>query len=135
MNELEQSSQTPSTKRVTRRSSMESKAVAVTPRRSVRRASIEANNKLDEQLARPKRRASCSSTLGHEATALAATTPKRKRRLTEELSTPTRKSVRLISNTPKAVAQVDESVGDMGVIVEEEDAVQLEGEQQNASNI
>ncbi|XP_017861997.1 PREDICTED: titin isoform X2 [Drosophila arizonae] len=126
VNELAQSSQTPLTKRVTRRSSMESKPVAVTPRRSVRRASIEASNKLDEQLARPKRRASCSSTLEHEAAALATTTPKRKRRLTEELSTPTRKSVRRISNTPKAVAQVDESVGDMGVIVEEEDAVQLE---------
>ncbi|XP_032584114.1 microtubule-associated protein futsch isoform X3 [Drosophila mojavensis] len=126
VNELAQSSQTPLTKRVTRRSSMESKAVAVTPRRSMRRASIEASNKLDEQLSRPKRRASCSSTLEHEATALATTTPKRKRRLTEELSTSTRKSVRRISNTPKAVAQVDESVGDMGVIVEEEDAVQLE---------
>ncbi|TDG46803.1 hypothetical protein AWZ03_006687 [Drosophila navojoa] len=126
VNELAESSPGPLTKLVTRRSSMEAKAVAVTPRRSVRRASIEASNKLDEQLARPKRRASCSSTLEHEATALATTTPKRKRRLTEELSTPTRKSVRRISTTPKAVAQVDESVGDMGVIVEEEDAAQLE---------
>lgn len=63
------------------------------------------------------RRASCSA-LDSGAQAVAGT-PRRKRRFTEEMGTPTRQSKRLM--TPKRALPVDESIGDMGVIVEEDD--------------
>ncbi|XP_064553759.1 microtubule-associated protein futsch isoform X2 [Drosophila montana] len=112
-------------RRSMRRLSVEQSAVGLTTRRSVRRASMEASNKL-EQCSKPTRRASCTASLENQVNVIAPATPKRKRRLTEELSTPTRKSLRLLIHTPKPAAEVDESVGDMGVIVEEEDALQIE---------
>lgn len=96
----------------------------MTPRRSARRASMEANIKI-EQWTKPTRRASCSSVFENQTGGATLATPKRKRRLTEELSTPTRQSARLC-NTPKRTLQVDDAVGDMGVIIEE-DAGQAEG--------
>ncbi|KAH8310686.1 hypothetical protein KR044_002571 [Drosophila immigrans] len=110
--------QTPIPKRLTRRFSTDQNAEGSTPRRSVRRASMEANNKL-EQCLKPTRRASCSAAVEIQPSAALAT-PKRKRRLTEELSTPTRKSQRLLCTTPKGAVQLDESVGDMGIIIEED---------------
>lgn len=103
----------------------------MTPRRSVRRASIDAQNKL-EQCIKPTRRVSCSAVEERQSNTVVLATPKRKRRLTEELSTPTRKSQRFLCNTPKRAFQVDESVGDMGVIIEEgvvsgKQAIQLKG--------
>ncbi|KRF78890.1 microtubule-associated protein futsch isoform X2 [Drosophila virilis] len=114
-------------RRSMRRLSVEQSAVGLTTRRSVRRASMEASNKL-QQCSKPTRRASCSASLENQVNVMASATPKRKRRLTEELSTPARKSLRLPTHTPKPAAEVDESVGDMGVIVEEEDALQIEDE-------
>lgn len=125
MEQIAPSGKTP--RRSMRRLSVEQSAVGLTTRRSVRRASMEANNKL-QQCSKPTRRASCSASLENHVNVMAPATPKRKRRLTEELSTPTRKSLRFPTHTPKPAAEVDESVGDMGVIVEEEDPQQIEGE-------
>ncbi|XP_034488712.1 titin [Drosophila innubila] len=111
--------ETPIPRRSSRRISITQDAVSLTPRRSVRRASIDAKNKL-EQCIKPTRRASCSAVVESQPNTAVLATPKRKRRLTEELSTPTRKSQRLLCNTPKRALQVDESVGDMGVIIEED---------------
>ncbi|XP_062122696.1 uncharacterized protein LOC133836318 isoform X2 [Drosophila sulfurigaster albostrigata] len=110
--------QTPIPRRSSRRYSTDQNTVGLTPRRSVRRASMEATNML-EQCLKPTRRASCSAAVEIPTTAALAT-PKRKRRLTEELLTPSRKSQRLLCTTPKRAEPVDESVGDMGVIIEED---------------
>ncbi|KAH8417281.1 hypothetical protein KR222_007876 [Zaprionus bogoriensis] len=106
-------------RRSSRRFSTEQTATSLTPRRSVRRASVEASHKI-EQWTKPTRRNSCSAAVESQANATTLATPKRKRRLTEELSTPTRKSLRLLCNTPKRTLQVDDAVDDMGVIVEED---------------
>lgn len=118
------SSETATPRRSLRRLSVDQNAGSMTPRRSARRASMEASIKI-EQWTKPTRRASCSSVVENETDAATLATPKRKRRLTEELSTPTRKSLRLC-NTPMRTLQVDDAVGDMGVIVEE-NAEQAEG--------
>ncbi|XP_060650386.1 microtubule-associated protein futsch isoform X2 [Drosophila nasuta] len=110
--------QTPIPRRSSRRYSTDQNTVGLTPRRSVRRASMEATNKL-EQCLKPTRRASCSAAV-EIPTTTALATPKRKRRLTEELLTPSRKSQRLLCTTPKRAAPIDESVGDMGAIIEED---------------
>lgn len=113
-------------RRSLRRVSVDQNTGSMTPRRSARRASMEANMKI-EQWTKPTRRASCSSVFENKTDAAPLATPKRKRRLTEELSTPTRKSERLC-NTPKRTLHVDDAVGDMGVIVEEDvDGEQAEG--------
>lgn len=72
-----------------------------------------------EQCTKPSRRASCSAVVETKTNAATLATPKRKRRLTEESSTPTRKSQRLC-NTLKTTLHVDDAVGDMGVIIEED---------------
>ncbi|XP_017004532.2 fap1 adhesin [Drosophila takahashii] len=115
MNEQTPNVNTPVLRRSLRRLSVDQKAVATTPRRSTRRSSMEASNKqvLNENNKR-SRRASCSAVESQPDVG----TPQRKRRLTQEMSTPTRQSKRLL-NTPKRELQVDESVGDMGVILEE----------------
>ncbi|KAH8276821.1 hypothetical protein KR026_001383 [Drosophila bipectinata] len=106
--------QTPVTRRSSRRLSVDQRAAVTTPRRSSRRASMEASKKAETDTTKKlKRRASYSAVERHEAT-----TPRRKRRVSEDVSTPTRQSKRLL-NTPKKTLAVDESVGDMGVIVEE----------------
>ncbi|XP_034130930.1 titin isoform X3 [Drosophila guanche] len=102
----------PLPRRSSRRLSADQRIVATTPRRSTRRASVEVNSE-QAGISQRTRRASFSSV---DTQALA--TPTRKRRLTEDMGTPTRKSKRLL-NTPKRANLVDESVGDMGVIVEE----------------
>ncbi|KAM8704397.1 hypothetical protein ACLKA7_008927 [Drosophila subpalustris] len=94
-------------------------AVGFTPRRSLRRSSIEVRKKHEQSL-KPTRRASTSEVVESQRHVSVLVTPTRKRRLTEELPTTSRKSQRLLSNTPKKALPVDESVGDMGVIVEEE---------------
>ncbi|XP_032592832.1 titin isoform X2 [Drosophila grimshawi] len=114
--------QTPTPTRSLRRFSMDQqKTVSLTPRRSARLQSME----LGKQ---PTRRASCSAALESLAESSVLATPKRKRRLTENMSTPTRKSLRLPSHTRKRSAQLDESVGDMGVVVEEMAAEQAEAD-------
>ncbi|XP_070137985.1 fap1 adhesin isoform X2 [Drosophila bipectinata] len=106
--------QTPVTRRSSRRLSVDQRAAVTTPRRSSRRASMEASKKAETDTTKKlKRRASYSAVERHDAT-----TPRRKRRVSEDVSTPTRQSKRLL-NTPKKTLAVDESVGDMGVIVEE----------------
>ncbi|KAH8338937.1 hypothetical protein KR074_005787 [Drosophila pseudoananassae] len=106
--------QTPVTRRSSRRLSVDQRATVTTPRRSSRRASMEATKKAETDTTKKlKRRASYSAVERQEST-----TPRRKRRVSEEVSTPTRHSKRLL-NTPKKPLAVDESVGDMGVIVEE----------------
>lgn len=112
------SSETAKPRRSLRRLSVDQNTGSMTPRRSARRASMEANMKI-EQWTKPTRRASCSSVFENRSDAANVATPKRKRRLTEESSTPTRRSERLC-NTPKRTFQVDDAVGDMGVIVEED---------------
>ncbi|BFF90107.1 titin [Drosophila madeirensis] len=102
----------PLPRRSSRRLSADQRIVAITPRRSTRRASVEVNSE-QAPIRQRTRRASFSSV---DTQALA--TPTRKRRLTEDMGTPTRQSKRLL-NTPKRANLVDESVGDMGVIVEE----------------
>ncbi|XP_043656323.1 titin homolog [Drosophila teissieri] len=105
---------TPVVRRSLRRLSVEQRATATTPRRSTRRSSMEASSKpLPENDNKRSRRASCSAMDSQDVV-----TPRRKRRFTQEMSTPTRQSMRLL-NTPKRTLQVDESVGDMGVILEE----------------
>ncbi|EDW97312.2 titin [Drosophila yakuba] len=105
---------TPVVRRSLRRLSVEQRVTATTPRRSTRRSSMEASSKpLPEIDNKRSRRASCSAMDSQDVV-----TPRRKRRFTQELSTPTRQSMRLL-NTPKRALQVDESVGDMGVILEE----------------
>ncbi|XP_026851169.1 titin isoform X2 [Drosophila persimilis] len=104
--------QTPLPRRSSRRLSADQRTLATTPRRSTRRASVEVNSG-QNVIGQCTRRASCSA-----ADTQALATPTRKRRLTEEMGTPTRQSKRLL-NTPKRTNLVDESVGDMGVIVEE----------------
>ncbi|KAL7728305.1 hypothetical protein ACLKA6_007407 [Drosophila palustris] len=94
-------------------------AVGFTPRRSLRRSSIEVRKKHEQSL-KPTRRASTSAVVESQRHVAVLVTPTRKRRLTEELPTTSRKSQRLLSNTPKKVLPVDESVGDMGVIIEED---------------
>ncbi|XP_030374851.1 titin [Scaptodrosophila lebanonensis] len=96
----------PTPRRSTRRFS-----ATLTPRRSTRRASVDVvvgalnSNK-------PTRRASCSA-------CDLPTTPKRNRRLSDDVqATPTRYSKRLLS-TPKRGAQLDEAIDNMGAIVEE----------------
>ncbi|XP_033245836.1 titin isoform X2 [Drosophila miranda] len=103
---------TPLPRRSSRRISADQRTLATTPRRSTRRASVEVNSD-QNVIGQRTRRASCSA-----ADTQALATPTRKRRLTEEMGTPTRQSKRLL-NTPKRTNLVDESVGDMGVIVEE----------------
>ncbi|XP_033232697.1 titin isoform X2 [Drosophila pseudoobscura] len=103
---------TPLPRRSSRRLSADQRTLATTPRRSTRRASVEVNSD-QNVIGQRTRRASCSA-----ADTQALATPTRKRRLTEEMGTPTRQSKRLL-NTPKRTNLVDESVGDMGVIVEE----------------
>ncbi|EDW85115.1 uncharacterized protein Dwil_GK12783 [Drosophila willistoni] len=105
--------ETPMPRRSSRRFSSEQTAAPMTPRRSVRRASMEASQKLEQ----PKRRASCSAM---ELEIPSVATPKRQRRLSEELLTPKRQSKRLLS-TPKRNLPVDNAVGDMAVIVEAQD--------------
>ncbi|XP_044313262.1 uncharacterized protein LOC108040443 [Drosophila rhopaloa] len=105
---------TPSIRRSLRKLSVDQRAVTTTPRRSSRRSSVDANKKVvSEDNSKRTRRASCSALESQEVS-----TPRRKRRFTQEMSTPTRQSKRLM-NTPKRENQVDESVGDMGVILEE----------------
>ncbi|XP_022213660.2 titin homolog [Drosophila obscura] len=103
---------TPLPRRSSRRLSADQRIVATTPRRSTRRASVEVKCEKDA-ISQRTRRASFSS-----ADTQALATPTRKRRLTEDMGTPTRQSKRLL-NTPKRTNLVDESVGDMGAIVEE----------------
>lgn len=110
--------ETPIPRRSLRRLSIDQNTGSMTPRRSVRRASMDANIKI-EQCTKPSRRASYSAVVESKTNAATLATPKRKRRLTEELSTPTRKSLRLC-NTPKKPMHVDDAVGDMGVILEED---------------
>ncbi|KAH8326380.1 hypothetical protein KR067_006081 [Drosophila pandora] len=113
-NEETPTAQTPVTRRSSRRLSVDQRAVATTPRRSTRRASMEASKKAETDTTKKlKRRASYSAVERQEVT-----TPRRKRRTSEDQSTPTRQSMRLL-NTPKKTLAVDESVGDMGIIVEE----------------
>lgn len=108
------SAETPVARRSLRRHSVEQRAVSTTPRRSTRRSSMEASSKaLPEKDNKRSRRASCSA-----MDSQVAVTPRRKRQFTQEMSTPTRQSLR-IKNTPNRELQVDESVGDMGVILEE----------------
>ncbi|KAH8369454.1 hypothetical protein KR009_011270 [Drosophila setifemur] len=110
---------TPSMQTPIRRSSrclsVDQRAKDKTPRRSLRRASMEAtkNSAKVESTKKPVRRASCSSVGSQEIS-----TPRRKTSLTEAMPAPSRQSSRLI-NTPKRAHKMDESVGDMGVIVEE----------------
>ncbi|KAH8358677.1 hypothetical protein KR093_001700 [Drosophila rubida] len=118
LDEVAPPGRTPMPRRSSQRLSTDQNTMGLTPRRSLRRASIDATKKLEKCL-KPTRRASCSAADEIQTTAVLAT-PKRKRRLTEELSTPTRKSHRLLCVTPKRAVQVDESVGDMGVIIEED---------------
>lgn len=75
---------------------------------------MEASKKAEaENTKKLKRRASYSAVERQDVT-----TPRRKRRPSEDMSTPTRQSMRLL-NTPKKPSGLDESVGDMGIIVEE----------------
>ncbi|KAH8353851.1 hypothetical protein KR084_008938 [Drosophila pseudotakahashii] len=115
MNEQTPNVNTPVLRRSSRRLSVDQKTVATTPRRSTRRSSMEASNKqVFNENNKRSRRASCSAVNSQTDVG----TPQRKRRLTQEMSTPTRQSKRLL-NTPKRELPVDESVGDMGVILEE----------------
>ncbi|XP_016949413.1 titin [Drosophila biarmipes] len=115
MNEQTPNVDTPLLQRSLRRLSVDQRIVATTPRRSTRRSSMEASNKeVPKDNNKRTRRASCSAVESQTDVG----TPRRKRRLTQEMSTPTRQSKRLL-NTPKREFQVDESVGDMGVILEE----------------
>ncbi|XP_037722083.1 uncharacterized protein LOC119555004 isoform X2 [Drosophila subpulchrella] len=115
MNEQTPNVDTPVLRRSLRRLSVDQRTVATTPRRSTRRSSMEAANKeVPKDNIKRSRRASCSAVESQ----CNVDTPRRKRRLTQEMSTPTRQSKRLL-NTPKRELQVDESVGDMGVILEE----------------
>ncbi|XP_017039675.1 microtubule-associated protein futsch [Drosophila ficusphila] len=106
--------ETPVIRRSLRRLSVDQRAVATTPRRSTRKSSVDASRMaLTEVNKKPTRRASCSAVESQDLG-----TPRRKRRFSQEMSTPTRQSKRLM-NTPKRNLPVDESVGDMGVILEE----------------
>ncbi|KAH8291971.1 hypothetical protein KR054_002788 [Drosophila jambulina] len=117
--------ETPMIRRSLRRLSVDQKAgVATTPRRGsiTRRDSVGAINSQAETktdgIKRATRRASCSALVDTQEV---SGTPRRKRRLSEQMCTPTRQSKRLMMNTPKTTVQVDDSIGDMGVIVEEND--------------
>jgi len=115
MNEQTPNVDTPVLRRSLRRLSVDQRTVATTPRRSTRRSSMEAAKKeVPKDNNKRSRRASCSAVERQ----CDVGTPRRKRRLTQEMSTPTRQS-KLLLNTPKREHQVDESVGDMGVILEE----------------
>ncbi|XP_017111170.1 titin [Drosophila elegans] len=115
VNEQTPNVETPVLRRSLRRLSVDQRALTTTPRRSTRRSSVDTNKKTDPQdNIKRTRRASCSAVESQDLG-----TPRRKRRFTQEMSTPTRHSKRLI-NTPKREHQVDESVGDMGVILEED---------------
>ncbi|XP_033166878.1 titin isoform X2 [Drosophila mauritiana] len=113
-NQPSPNAETPVVRRSLRRHSVEQRVASTTPRRSTRRSSMEASSKtLPEKDNKRSRRASCSA-----MDSQGAVTPRRKRRFTQEMSTPTRQSLRIL-NTPKRELQMDESVGDMGVILEE----------------
>ncbi|XP_032579487.1 titin [Drosophila sechellia] len=113
-NQPSPNAETPVVRRSLRRHSVEQRVASTTPRRSTRRSSMEASSKtLPEKDNKRSRRASCSA-----MDSQVAVTPRRKRRFTQEMSTPTRQSLRIL-NTPKRELQMDESVGDMGVILEE----------------
>ncbi|KQS39102.1 uncharacterized protein Dere_GG19927 [Drosophila erecta] len=114
MDERTPNADTPMVRRSLRRLSVEQRAAATTPQRSTRRSSLESRSKvLPEKDNKRSRRASCSAMNSQDVV-----TPRRKRRFTQEMATPTRQSMRLLK-TPKGALQVDESVGDMGVILEE----------------
>ncbi|KAH8346968.1 hypothetical protein KR059_003621 [Drosophila kikkawai] len=111
--------ETPMIRRSLRRLSVDQKAghCSSTRRGSVGASSSQSETKT-EGSKRSTRRASCSALVEDNQE---SGTPRRKRRFSEQMSTPTRQSKRLMMNTPKATLPVDDSMDDMGVIVEEDD--------------